>query len=359
MNWLERYLWLAVVAELGFVRQAHAEDTAELPARTVASALTVRYEGDCVQASEVAARVQRWLRTDSVDRRLSIVVEGGESPKGRMLSFVVFSDGEMVAVRRFGSLTANCESVLDVLSFSIAVSIDASVSERAVAGDAPSDGSSKPTAQGPSKPTASVPPNPGRAGRVGAPLQPSANAPKDAGPSARRAERKGSLTAAVFSTHNLLPGAALGAEITARVRLERGLSPGLGFVATAPNRFAVGKAAASGAVFAGRADLEKSWDLGPLGAGAATGFLFGSAQVAGLGLVRAKSVTFFWSVFQARLLLEMPVGSYLALHADGGGSVALTRPVLEVASADGSLGASQMFPAFGVSASLGVTAILR
>ncbi len=346
---------LSARAEVPGVSPAGSPSDADLETKSVASALTIRYEGACVEALEVAARVRRWLRKDVVDRRLSIVVEGGDTAKGRALSFVVFSNGEMVAVRRFGALLGECDSVLDVLSFSIAVSIDASVSERAAANEAEPEVAPAVTEKSSAAPAQKKPTS----------VLPATSLAKPAKVSTTRSQAsaaplpKGSLTAAAFGAFGMLPSRSLGAQVMARIWLKNSLAPGLGLIATSPHTFAVGSAGASASLLAARADVQTLWELGPLQAGLGLGLLAGSAEVAGLDLVRAKSVAFLWSAVEARGVLELPVSSYLALHSGVGGCVALTRPVLDVTAPDGKVAVSRIFPGFGINVGLGLTATLR
>ncbi len=356
---------LSAGAEVPVVSPTKRPSDAKLETKSVASALTIRYEGGCVEASKVAARVRRWLRKDLVDRRLSIVVEGGDAAEGRALSFVVFSDGEMVAVRRFGALAGECNSVLDVLGFSIAVSIDASVTERAAAGEAepetalavPETTSQKPAVKEKSSP-ASEPKKPTSVLRAVSQTKP-ANVSTDRNQADAVPHPKGSFTAALLGASGMLPERSLGAEVMARIWLRNGLAPGLGLMATSPNTLSVGSAGASASLVAARADVQKLWQLGPLQAGLGLGLLAGSAEVAGLDLVRAKSVAFLWSAVEARGVLELPVTSYLALHSGVGGCVALTRPVLDVTAPSGKVATSRIFPGFGINVGLGLTATLR
>lgn len=356
---------LSARAQVPVVSPASSPDDVNLETKSVASALTIRYEGGCVEASEVAARVRRWLRNDSVDRRLSIVVEGGDAEKGRALSFVVFSDGEMVAVRRFGALAGECDSVLAVLSFSIAVSIDASVSERAAAVDAEpvaapavmEKSNQAPAVKEKSGP-ASAPEKPTSVLRAVSQTKP-AKVSTDRSQASAVPLPKGSFTAAAFGASGMLPERSLGAEVMARIWLKNRLAPGLGLIATSLHTFSVGKAGASASLVAARADVQTLWAFGPLHAGLGLGILAGSAEVAGLDLVRAKSVAFLWSAVEARGVLELPVSSYLALHSGVGGCMALTRPVLDVRAPDGKVAVSRVFPGFGINVGLGLTATLR
>ena len=91
------------------------------PVRAVRDAIEVR-EARCIQRDVLAAEVAGWIKADSIDARLSVVVDGDARSE---VSFELARDGAPVGRRTFRTAGVTCPNVMALLSLAIAMAIDA------------------------------------------------------------------------------------------------------------------------------------------------------------------------------------------------------------------------------------------
>lgn len=90
-------------------------------ARPLREALVVN-PPSCLEASAVAAQVATWLKTDDLDSRLRIVIDGDTAS---IVEFRVERGGEVVGRRAFDTKGITCPNVTALISLAIAMAIDA------------------------------------------------------------------------------------------------------------------------------------------------------------------------------------------------------------------------------------------
>ena len=106
-----------------FVSSASAEEH-----RAFEHALSVNYEGKCLEHISLSSAVVQWLGGQSVDPELTVLVEGADKPSPHA-RFELRRLDETLAVRQFQSLKGGCEDLQKALPFSIAIAIDARVAQ--------------------------------------------------------------------------------------------------------------------------------------------------------------------------------------------------------------------------------------
>ena len=94
--------------------------------KTIDDALTVSYEGKCLDHASLSSAVAQWLGGDSVDSELSVGVQGADKPAPHA-RFEMRRVDEVLAVRQFQGLKGGCDDLQKALPFAIAIAIDARV----------------------------------------------------------------------------------------------------------------------------------------------------------------------------------------------------------------------------------------
>jgi hypothetical protein len=98
-----------------------------VPMRPVAEALVLEPGATCLESARLADRVARWLRHDTVDARIRVVVRGDALVKNRV-SFTL-ERGEERSERAIDDAPIDCDQLHSAIALSIALAIDASLGQ--------------------------------------------------------------------------------------------------------------------------------------------------------------------------------------------------------------------------------------
>jgi hypothetical protein len=288
---------------------------AEASARTrpLTEAVTVDGASRCLEATSVGALVARWLGSNAIDARVSIVVSARDRPS-RALSFEVRRDGEVIAVRRFDPPPVTCADVRRVVAIAIALAIESTVLA------APST----------EPPATSAPVGP-------APhfvLRPSWGV-------------DGAVLAGV------LPGVAFGLESHVDVDLSARFALTAGILTTFPSETPVGSGRADLTLVAAEAAacwiaLHSRVDLRACGGVAA-----GGVRVEGEAFAPSLSPLLPWVSMMGHVGIRLAILKWLAIEGRLDGLLPVVRPNLEVASPNGAILFSRSFPVGGGVGALG------
>jgi hypothetical protein len=168
------------------------------PTRPVRDAIAVR-ETSCIQRDVLAAEIAGWIKADSIDSRLLIVVDGDARTE---VGFDIARDGTVVGRRTFRTRAVTCPNVTALLSLAIAMAIDATPLTAL---------ESTPTAPAPSAPVTTV-------ARTATPTTaPASDGPMPSPPAARPPRLLASLELSTF--FGVLPRPALAGAIAVSVAL--------------------------------------------------------------------------------------------------------------------------------------------
>ncbi len=104
-----------------FVSPAAAEEH-----RAFDVALSVSFDGKCLDHISLSSAVAQWLGGKPVDSELTVLVQGGDKPTPHA-RFELRRLDEAIAVRQFEGLKGGCDDLQKALPFAIAIAIDARV----------------------------------------------------------------------------------------------------------------------------------------------------------------------------------------------------------------------------------------
>jgi hypothetical protein len=281
--------------------------------RPLTEAVSVEGATRCLDAISVGALVARWLRSNAIDARVSIVVFAREAPVPA-LSFEVRRDGEVIAVRRFDPPPATCADIRRVVAIAIALAIESTVLVTPA---------TEPLAM-------SAPPSP-----------PRQFVPRPAW----------GVDAVVLA--GVLPEDALGLESHVDVDLSRRFALTAGTLTTFPSDTSVGSGRANLRLVAGEAAgcwvaLHDVVDLRACGGVAA-----GEVRVEGEAFAPSLSPFLPWVAVMGHAGIRLSLTKWLAIEGGVDGFLPIVRPNLQVASSDGAILLSRSFPVGGGAGTLG------
>lgn len=92
--------------------------------RPLKAAMSLGFEGECLQHDALATSVSRWLAVDRIHKRVTISVTGEERPE-LAARFWLLIDGQRVSLRRFEAFAGSCSELNAALSAAMALAIEA------------------------------------------------------------------------------------------------------------------------------------------------------------------------------------------------------------------------------------------
>jgi hypothetical protein len=294
---------------------------AEASARTrpLTEAVTVEGASRCLEAASLGALVARWLRSDAIDARVSIVVFAGDEPSPA-LSFEVRRDGEVIAVRRFDPPPATCDDIRRVVAIAIALAIESTVL-------------AAPSTEPPATP-----------------------APPD---SPRHFVPRPSWGVDVAVLAGVLPELAFGLQSHVDVDLSERFALAVGTLTTFPSDTPVGSGRADLRLVA--AEAAGCWIAlpGPVELRACGGVAAGGVRVEGEAFAPSLSPLLPWVSVMGHAGIRLAVLKWLAIEGGLDGFLPILRPNLEVASPNGAIVFSRSFPVGGGVGALGLALTFR
>ena len=299
--------------------------------RPLAEAFSVAREGECLTDEALLEHLATWLRRDTIDARLSIVVE----EEGAGASFVVLHDGVARAARRFDRLPAACPDRRAALGLAIAMAIDSAVLDELVP---PREEREEPE-------EVEIPPAP----------QPAGESEPDPEPAVGVALEVAIEGQALFE---VLPEVAAGWQVGARLVIDDVVEIGAAAWITSVSGADLQPGRVDAQLAGGRLDLcvRRSDDVTIRGcAGVATGV--GRGQGHDVDGARETLVPFLGLL--GRLGLAFRLTDWLALELAGDAWIALVRPRFDLVSASGTVARSAALPLAGAVASLGLSVRFR
>jgi hypothetical protein len=275
--------------------------------RPLIEAVTVEGASRCLEASAVGAQVARWLGSNAIDARVSIVVSAGDEPA---LSFEVRRDGQVIAVRRFDPPPVTCADVRRVVAIAIALAIESTVLV------APSTETREP----------------GQARRI-------VPAPS------------WGVKAAVLA--RVLPELAFGLQSYVDVDLSARFGLTAGILTTFPSGTLVGPGRADLRLVAG--EVAACWIAlrGVFDLRACGGVGAGGVRVDGEAFAPSLSPFLPWVSVMGHVGIRLAVSRWLAIEGGVDGFLPVLRPELEVASSNGAILFTRSLPVGGGAGTLG------
>lgn len=88
------------------------------------AAITLDFDGACLDHELLVESVERWLEVDRIHKRVKITVTGEEQPE-LAARFWLLVDGQRISLRRFEAFTGSCDELGGSLSAAIALAIEA------------------------------------------------------------------------------------------------------------------------------------------------------------------------------------------------------------------------------------------
>lgn len=123
---MRRFIVAWLLCACGYLLTASVGLAAQEQHRAFDGALSVNYEGKCLDHNSLSSAVAQWLGSEAVDAELTVVVDGADKPDPHA-RFEMRRLNEVLAVREFQSLRGGCEDLQKALPFAIAIAIDARV----------------------------------------------------------------------------------------------------------------------------------------------------------------------------------------------------------------------------------------
>ena len=297
---------------------------------SLAAAISLSSEGDCLTREALLESIQAWLRRDTLEAELSLVVDA-TAPGA---SIVVLERGEVRATRRFDALPASCADQRAVLGLAIAIAIDAALVERLVT-----------TPQVPRAPVA-APPTP-------ASLDPVESPPTPASPVAPElAEQAPALVVELGVEGGLalgvLPDASARAAVSGSLLLDGSLRFTLGAFVTSPSTQVLGSGQVRALLAGGRLDACVVRADRIVDVAGCIGVALGSLMAEGQGFAESYAVAMPYVAPMARLELTAWLDSLLGLHLAVDALYQLADLRLRVLDSSGASRAEAVLPSAGV-----------
>jgi len=299
--------------------------------RPLSEAVVVEGATDCLDRGALVRRIARWLRSETVDARIAVVVR--KEGDGDVVGFVIRRDGVALAERRFDEPPEDCNDLRAALGLAIALAIDATILESLGTREQPPH-PPPPAAERPAPP----PPRP----------------PPDDRPQTGLA-----LAAEAQGSAGILPAPAVGVATAIEVRPASFFSIRAGAVGTFPVRTTVGDGAVDVSHVAGGALACFANDRGRLELRLCLGAAAGQVLAQGSDFDRSLGADILWVAAEGRLEGRWRLVRPLAIAVAVSGFVPLVRPRLDVERTDGSVSSSRLFPAWGGALALGPVLYFR
>ncbi|HEU5075315.1 MAG TPA: hypothetical protein VFU02_14090 [Polyangiaceae bacterium] len=90
----------------------------------LAAAISLDFEGACLEHEPLVAGVERWLEVNRIHKRVTVAVTGAEQPE-LAARFWLLVDDQRVSLRRFEAFAGTCSELGAALSAAIALAIEA------------------------------------------------------------------------------------------------------------------------------------------------------------------------------------------------------------------------------------------